>query len=431
MTIFLLIAIGINTVLLVILFIRQNQDTLRYKNNFEFLQKNTERLERLIRDEMTRNREENSSYASKAREEGRQIFNAFSDALLSRMTEVATLHKNQLDSFAQQLSAMTQMNEQKLERLRSVLEERLTLLQQENSQKLEKMREIVDEKLHATLEKRLGESFKVVSERLEKVHQGLGEMQTLASGVGDLKKVLSNVKTRGILGEVQLENLLEQLLTSDQYAKNIVTKRGSQDPVDFVIKLPYGLLPIDAKFPTEDYQRLQEAQEKGDVVLVEESGKALENRIKLEAKKIKEKYLDPPQTIDFGILFLPFEGLYAEVTRRPGLFELVRRDFKVVIAGPTNVAMILNGFQMGFRSLAVQKYASEVWALLGTVKTEFNKFGDILEKTHKKLQEASDTIETAARKSRTIEKKLRGVEDLPVAATVKLLEDSNEDVVIP
>jgi DNA recombination protein RmuC len=287
------------------------------------------------------------------------------------------------------------------------------------------MRETVDEKLHSTLEKRLGESFKMVSERLEKVHQGLGEMQNLANGVGDLKKVLTNVKTRGTWGEVQLENLLEQVLTVDQYEKNIATKKGSRDPVEFAIKLPGRdnhpvYLPIDAKFPLEDYQRLQEAQEKANVLAIEETGKALENRVKLEAKNIKEKYIDPPFTTDFGILFLPTEGLYAEIIRRVGLCDSLQRDCRVVIAGPSTVAALLNSLQMGFRTIAVEKRASEVWTLLGAVKTEFGKFGDILKKTGEKLKQASDTIEEAERKSRTIESKLKKVQELPGTKAEKL-----------
>ena len=331
-----------------------------------------------------------------------------------------------------QLTQLTTINEQKIDKMRETVEGRLKSLQEDNNQKLEKMRETVDEKLHTTLEKRLGESFKLVSERLEEVHKGLGEMQALASGVGDLKKVLTNVKTRGTWGQVQLENLLDQILTPEQYAKNVVTKRDSNDNVEFALKLPGkdGIvwLPIDAKFPTEDYQRLVDAQEQGNLILIEEVGKALENRIKSEAKDIKEKYLDPPYTTDFGILFLSTEGLYAEILRRPGLYECLLRDYKVAITGPTTIAAFLNSLQMGFRTLAIEKRASEVWELLGVVKTEFSRFGDILDKTHKKLQEASNTIEDAAKKSRTIERKLRNVQALPAVETVKSL-DAVEEVV--
>ena len=321
--------------------------------------------------------------------------------------------------FSEQFLRLTQMNEEKLERVRDTLQKNLQSLQEDNNQKLERMRETVDEKLQSTLEKRLGDSFKLVSDRLEQVHKGLGEMQNLATGVGDLKKVLTNVKTRGTWGEIQLENLLDQILTPDQYEKNVATKKGSRDPVEFAIKLPGQddgtavYIPIDAKFPKEDYERLLAAQEQADPAAVEEFAKAIENRIKTEAKKIREKYIDPPNTTDFGILYLPIEGLYAEVLRRPGLTDTLQRDYRITVAGPTIIAALLNSLQMGFRTLAVEKRASEVWTLLGTVKKEFGKFGDILEKTQKKLQEASNTIEQAGRKSRNIERKLGKVQELP------------------
>ncbi len=390
-----------------------------------------ERTERMIKEEIATNRDEAASNARSVREEVSSSFKSLGDSLLARMTEIATLQKNQLEAFAQQLSALTQLNEQKLEKLRETVEERLKLLQSENSQKLEQMRATVDEKLQSTLEKRLGESFRLVSERLELVHKGLGEMQTIASSVGDLKKVLSNVKARGILGEIQLENLLEQILTVDQYAKNVATRKGSNDRVEFAIKLPARdgtddivWLPIDAKFPLEDYQKLLEAQEQVNPGLVDEFGKQLENRIKAEAKNIREKYIDPPNTTDFGILFLPVEGLYAEVLRRPGLCDLLQREYRVVITGPTTLAALLNSLQMGFRTLAIEKRSSEVWALLGAVKTEFGKFGLILEKTQKKLQEASHTIEDAAVRSRAIERKLRDVQELPAPEASAVLEQS-------
>jgi DNA recombination protein RmuC len=262
----------------------------------------------------------------------------------------------------------------------------------------------------------------MVSERLELVHKGLGEMQTLASGVGDLKKVLTNVKTRGTWGEIQLGNLLEQILTLEQYAQNVVTKKGSNERVEFAIKLPgrdkndsVVWLPIDAKFPLEDYQKLVEAQEQANLGLIEEFGKLLETRIKSEAKDIREKYIDPPHTTDFGILFLPVEGLYAEVLRRPGLCDLLQREYRVTITGPTTLAALLNSLQMGFRTLAIEKRSSEVWVVLGAIKTEFAKFGELLDKTHKKLEEASNIIDDATKKSRTIEKKLNKVQELPLS----------------
>jgi DNA recombination protein RmuC len=325
------------------------------------------------------------------------------------------------------------------DRLEKVLREEMSINRQETAHNekemreeiinfLEKIRETVDEKLHSTLEKRLGESFKLVSERLELVHKGLGEMQHLASGVGDLKKVLSNVKTRGILGEVQLENLLSEIFTAEQYSKNVVTKKGSNERVEFAIKLPgkekKGILwlPIDSKFPLEDYQQLLSAQEKGETEKIAELGKALENRIKAEAKDIKNKYLDPPYTTDFGILFVPVEGLYGEVLRRSGLYELLVRDYRVVIAGPTTLYAILNSLHMGFHTLEIEKRSSEVWTILNAVKTEFVRFGDILEKTQKKLQEASHTIEDATAKSRNIERKLNKVQEIPVPEIKKLIE---------
>lgn len=339
--------------------------------------------------------------------------------LVMLLMRQSALEKNQdraQQTIAQQINAFSGMHEEKLERIRSSVEKKLSDIQQDNNQQLDKMRQTVDEKLHQTLEKRLGESFQLVSDRLEKVHQGLGEMQQLASGVGDLKKVLTNVKTRGTWGEIQLGNLLEQILTVEQYEKNIVTKQGSHDPVEFAIKLPREkgvYIPIDAKFPKEDYERLIEAQEEGDYAAVEECAKAIEVRIKLEAKKIKEKYVDPPYTTDFAVLYLPIEGLYAEVLRRPGLCEALQRDHRIIVAGPTTIAALLNSLQMGFRTLAVERRASQVWELLGIVKGEFGKFGDLLDKTKEKLDLASKNIELASTKSRTIERKLRDVQDLP------------------
>jgi DNA recombination protein RmuC len=362
------------------------------KNPLEDLAKNLEKLERVFREEMGRNREEAQAGARENREE-----------------------------LGCQLMSLTQMNEQRLERMRETIESRLKILQDDNGLKLDQMRQVVDEKLQSTLEKRLGESFKMVSDRLEQVHQGLGEMQSLASNVGDLKKVLTNVKTRGTWGEVQLESLLQQVLTPEQYAKNVATKSRSEDRVEFAIRLPgkddgnggQVWLPVDAKFPQEDYQRLVEAFEQGNALLAEEASKSLETRIKLEAKNIRDKYLDPPHTTDFGLMFLPTEGLYAEVARRPGLMDILQRDYRIVVSGPNTFAALLNSLQMGFKTLAIEKRSSEVWGLLGMVKNEFGKFALLLEKTQKKIQEASHTIEDAAKKTRTIEKKLKNVENAP------------------
>ena len=335
-----------------------------------------------------------------------------------------------------QVNSFTQMNETKLERIRESVERKLTEIQHDNTSQLERMRNTVDEKLHATLEKRLGESFKLVSDRLERVHQGLGEMQNLAVGVGDLKKVLTNVKVRGSWGEAQLASLLEQLLTPEQYACNVATKPNSRDVVEFAIKLPGDqspvYLPIDAKFPTEDYERLIAAQESANIEAMEAAGKALESRIKLEAKTIRDKYIEPPHTTDFAILYVPNEGLYAYILSRPGLADTMRRDFRIMIAGPSTIAALLNSLQMGFRTLAVEKRASEVWSMLGTVKGEFGKFGDLLEKTKKKLDEASNGIDDAARKSRTIERKLGQVQDMPnpTAAPKTFITDTDDKEVV-
>ncbi|VAX35177.1 DNA recombination protein RmuC [hydrothermal vent metagenome] len=411
-----------NTFLLGILFFKSSRNNnTSFKNNFDRLEKNQERTERLVREEMANNRKELL-----------KNLNVFNESLLSRIAEASTVQKNQLDSFAKQLASLTQMNAEKLEKVRDVVDKQLSSLQEDNKAQLEKMRATVDEKLHATLEKRLGESFKLVSDRLEKVHQGLGEMQNLASGVGDLKKVLTNVKTRGIWGEIQLGNLLEQILTPDQYEQNVITKKRGRDSVEFAVKLPgrndqdVVYIPIDAKFPKEDYERLLAAQEQGDLEAIEESGKAIESRIKLEARKIRDKYLDPPQTTDFAILYLPTEGLYAEVLRRVGLCEQLQREFRIIISGPTTISALLNSLQMGFRTLAVEKRSSEVWKLLGVVKTEFGKFGDILEKTNDKLKEASRTMEKAASKSRNIERKLKKVQELPSSNVSELEGDALE-----
>jgi DNA recombination protein RmuC len=303
-------------------------------------------------------------------------------------------------------------------------------MQEDNSRKLEQMRSVVDEKLQSTLEKRLGDSFKQVSERLEQVYKGLGEMRSLATGVGDLKKVLTNVKTRGTWGEIRLSHILEQILTPDQYEVNVATKKGSNERVEFAIKLPgqgadkdkVVWLPIDSKFPQEDYQRLLDAQEAADKARAEISVKNLEVRVKAEAKAIRQKYIDPPNTTDFGIMFLPVEGLYAEVLRRPGLCDSLQRDYRIVVTGPTTLAALLNSLQMGFRTLAIEKRSSEVWELLGAVKTQFSKFGEVLAKTKKKLQEASNTIDQAEVRTRVISRKLSKVQELPSADSAKLIE---------
>ncbi|MBI2252803.1 MAG: DNA recombination protein RmuC [Armatimonadetes bacterium] len=418
-------------ILLIILLSRNsNKQFSQFEAHFSNLEKNQERNERIAREEIIKNREEYHLNAKQQREEMGNALKNFSDSLFSRISEIANLQKNQLDIFTNQLAQLTQTNEQKLDKMRQTIEERLRLLQDDNTKKLEQMRAVVDEKLQNTLEKRLGESFKLVSERLELVHKGLGEMQTLAIGVGDLKKVLTNVKTRGIWGEIQLENLLEQILTPEQYEKNVNTKNGSNERVEFAIKLPArdgkdGItwIPLDAKFPLEDYQKLIEAQEQVNLNLIEEIGKSLENKIKFEAKNIKEKYLDPPNTTDFGILFLPIEGLYAEILRRSGLWELIQREYKVIITGPTTLSAILNSLQMGFRTLAIEKRSSEIWRVLGAVKTEFDNFVDILSNAQKKINQAGEEIDKLVGvRTRQIQKKLKDVQKLPALEVTNLIE---------
>ena len=358
---------------------RKREDDSELVKRFELLERAQERGERLIREEMARSREENANAAKTQRGE---------------------------------LTAS-------LESVRGIVDLRLKQLQEDNTGQLEKMRATVDEKLQGTLEKRLGESFKLVSDRLEQVHQGLGAMRQLASDVGGLQKVLANVKTRGGWGEVQLGNLLEQVLTADQFQKNVQTRNDSAERVDFAIKLPGDengapvWLPIDAKFPTEDYQRLLAAQDRGDADSIEGAMRGLETQLKKSAKDICAKYINPPRTTDFALMFLPTEGLYAEAVRRVGLVEQVQRDCRVIFAGPTTLAALLNSLQMGFRTLAIQKSSSEVWSLLAGVKNEFGKFGALLDGVKKKLDQASSQIDDVARKSRTIEKRLNRVEELP------------------
>lgn len=390
-----------------------------------------EKMDRSFRDEIARNREESSKNAKSQREEVNESILKLGEQLSSTIGEISKGQKNQLDIFAKQMNTLTQMNEQKFDKLQEKVESQLKEIQDKNEKKLEEMRHTVDEKLHDTLEKRLGESFKLVSDRLEQVYKGLGDMQELARGVGDLKNVLSNIKTRGGWGEIQLENLIDQILTREQYEKNVITKKGSSDRVEIAIKLPgrdltkseIVWLPVDAKFPVEDYQRLLDAQDLANIAAINEANKAIETRIKGEAKKIAEKYLDPPHTTDFAIMFLPIEGLYAEVLRRPGLAEFLQREYRVVVSGPTILAALLNSLQMGFRTLAIEKRSSEVWKILSGVKKEFEKFGDVLDKTQKKLQEASNIIDEAAKSSRKIERQLKDVQELPTPEDVSRISN--------
>lgn len=379
-----------------------------------------ERQDRGLRDEFARNRHELAESLSRSTE-----------SLTAAVGTLTQSQKTEMEGFSARLGNQAEVQERRIEAMRLTVDERLRLLSEENARKLDQMRQTVDEKLQGTLETRLGESFKQVCERLELVHRGLGEMQSLAVGVGDLKKVLSNVKTRGTLAEVQLGALLEQMLPCEQFDRNVETRAGSNQRVEYAIRFPGRegqggcvWLPIDAKFPTDDYQRLFEAQEKADGEAADSAGRKLEETIKAEARKIRTSYLDPPATTDFAIMYLGTEGLYAEVLRRPGLFELLQREYRVTPAGPTTLSAILNSLQMGFRSLAIQKRASEVWGVLGSVKTEFGKFGDLLDGVGKKLQEAQNKIEDVTRKSRTIEKKLLGVQSLSADAAEAPADDS-------
>jgi len=416
------------TALLAVLRRVARPDLSELSARFERLEKAQIHTEQAVRQEIAQNREEGGKAASEQRRELTESLQGFGDSLARRVMELASLQKTQLDNMSEAIAKLSESNEKKLEAVRQTVEGKLESIRSDNAKQLEQMRQTVDEKLQGTLEKRLGESFKQVSERLELVHKGLGEMQTLATGVGDLKKVLTNVKTRGTWGEVQLGALLEQVLSPDQFAANVATKGGGER-VEFAVRLPgQGVdrdevvwLPIDAKFPVEDYQRLVDAQERADVECVESAGKQLENRVKLCARMISDKYLEPPHTTDFGILFLPTEGLFAEVIRRTGLTEGVQRESRVVIAGPTTLWSILNSLQMGFRTLAIQKRSSEVWNLLAAVKTEWTKYGDVLETVQKKLNQAAETIETAKVRSRAVGRKLKDVEALPVGETSPLL----------
>jgi DNA recombination protein RmuC len=382
---------------------------------FDSLEKGLERLERTFQAELGRNRDELSG-----------SLRLFGDAVQKRMMDIASLQKGQLEGFTQQLGSLTASNEQRLDKLRETVELRLKWLQEDNAKKLDQMRATVDEKLHETLEKRLGESFKQVSGQLEQVHKGLGEMQSLAAGVGDLKKVLSNIKTRGTLGEVQLHNLLEQILTPDQYGANVATKPGSDARVEFAIRLPGRddkplWLPIDAKFPQEDYLRLVEAQDLGNQAAVQEATRQLDKTVIGMAKLISDKYVSPPDTTDFAVMFLVNEASYATVLSRPGLFDTILRDHKVIVAGPTTIAALLSSLSLGFKTLTIEKRSSDVWRLLGAIKTEFTTFGTLLEKTRKKLDEASSSIDTAAVRTRRIQRKMQGIEQLPASEADALL----------
>ncbi|MDQ2702904.1 MAG: DNA recombination protein RmuC [Pseudomonadota bacterium] len=391
------------------------------------------RLERALRDEQREGRNEMlgrlQSLSSATDQRLEQLRETLAEDARKARLESAEHQGRSAESLGQRLQELTQRNEQRLGEMRTTLEQKLRELQAGNEAKLEQMRATVDEKLQSTLETRLGESFRLVSERLEHVQRGLGEMQQLATGVGDLKRVLGNVKSRGIFGEVQLAGLLEQVFAPDQYAANVATVPGSNDRVEFAVRFPGTngdapvWLPIDAKFPREDYERLLDAQENADAESARIAGDALERRVRLEAQRICDKYVAAPHTTEFAILFLPTEGLYAEVLRRPGLVDALQRDCRIAVAGPTTLLALMTSFQMGFRTLAIEKRSSEVWRTLGAVKTEFGKFGDVLDAVQKKLTEASNKIEQTGVRTRAIQRQLREVESLPGEEATKLLGD--------
>lgn len=361
---------------------------------------------------------------------GRHI-TEMNSALNQQIHNNGLMNNQRLDGFAKQISDLTKLNEMKLNNLQETIAKQLDLIRNDNSNKLEKIRETVEEKLHDTLEKRLSNSFKIISERLEIVHRSMGEMQTLASGVGDLKRVLTNIKTRGIWGEVQLDAIITQLLTPAQFEKNVKVDPSENSRVEFAIKLPGTQedscvwLPIDAKFPIEEYQRLMEAHESGDINKMQEQSKALEYSIKKCAKMISERYVKPPYTTDFAIMFLPIESMYAEVLRYPGLLELIQQQYRVVITSPTTLSAILNSLQMGFKTLAIHKQSSEVWKILSAVKSEFSKFSDVLAKTKMKLDQASKSISDAEVRTRVIGRKLKDVESLPNAIDIPAKDDKD------
>jgi DNA recombination protein RmuC len=434
---------------------------LNYK--LDSITKDISRIEFSVKDEIVNNRKETLLEIKSSREELSNSLKSFGDLVSNSMKTIGDVQKDQLGSFSKNLNDLTKSIEEKLSGLtssmetklkelnegnitsakenrnelrttldimRNTIEKKIFDMQQGNEKKLDQMRETVDEKLQKTLETRLGESFKLVSESLESVHKGLGDMQQLVTGVGDLKKVLSNVKTRGVMGEYQLANLLEQILTPDQYATNQRTKIGSNASVEFAVKLPSGdnkedilWLPIDSKFPKEDFELLVDAYEHGNSEQIDELRKNFVRGIKKCAQDICGKYIDPPNTTDFAILFLPFESLYAEVLRTPGLFESIKKDWNIVILGPTTLAAFLSSLQMGFRTLAIQKRSSEVWNLLAAVKTEFGSFGEVLDATKRKLDQASRDIDKAGVRSRAIERKLRDVQELPKNNVPELIEN--------
>ena len=391
----------------------------------------------LLRDELRASREEAAKAASELRQEVSGTHQAGTKSLVNTLSQIGEAQATKFQAFTEQLKNLTESNQTGLQHLQQTVDGRLQELRSSNEKKLDQMREVVDEKLQTTLEKRLGESFKLVGDRLEAVQKGLGEMRSLASGVGDLKKVLTNVKTRGTWGEVQLGALLEQILTPDQFDRNVKPRPDSRDVVEFAIRLPGASnepeqcvwLPIDSKFPQEDYLRLVEASDNGDVTAVQSAQSALIRSIQDSAKDVSTKYLNPPLTTDFAILFLPTEGLYAEALRHPGLVERLQREHRIVVAGPTTLAAVLNSLRIGFRTLAIEQRSSEVWKVLGAVKHEFGKFGGVLEKVKRQLDTAGRTLEETGVRTRAMERKLRTVEALPADAATETLDLAPESPV--
>ncbi|MCK5169592.1 MAG: DNA recombination protein RmuC [Bacteroidales bacterium] len=395
-----------------------------------------ERTEKSIKDEFQRNRTEANEISKTNREELTKSLSSFGEQFSKNVKDLNELLRQKFGDFSKQQIDVNKQATDNIKEVENTIEKQLKSIREDNTKQLDEMRKTVDEKLQTTLEKRLGESFKQVSDRLEQVHKGLGEMQNIATGVGDLKKVLSNVKTRGILGEYQLENILEQILTPDQYSKNVATKKGSQANVEFALKLPGKesgkevWMPIDSKFPIEDYHVLLDAFEKGDKIEIENAQKALIKKIESFAKSISEKYIDPPHTTDFGIMFLPVESLYAEVLRHPGLFEILQTKYKITVTGPTTLSALLNSLQMGFRTLAVQKRSSEVWDILKAVKFEFKEFSGVLAKAHNQINTASGTLgKLRTTRTNVLERKLKDVETFTKIESKEILELPDNNIV--
>jgi|TARA_B100001964_G_scaffold241927_1_gene315454 DNA recombination protein RmuC len=396
---------------------------------FLFFRSKPSKGDSAVREELRTGRSESAQAARDLREEVAATLNKTTESVTKTIDQLGSRQKEQLVEVTSQVKQLTDESRSRIEGLRSTISEQLTEIRNENEKKLEEMRKTVDEKLQGTLERRFNESFKVVGDQLEAVYKGLGEMKNLATGVGDLKNVLTNVKVRGTWAEYQLEAILQQILTPDQYERNVATKSDSSDHVEFAIRLPGPSnspespvwLPIDAKFPQEDYIRLMEASRSGDVEGIEQSTKELIRSVTASAKTITEKYVDPPHTTDFAVMYLPTEGLYAEVVRQPGLIEEFQTKYRVTVAGPTTMGALLNSLRLGFRTLVIEQRASEVWRVLAAVKSEFEKFGEALEKVKKRLNSASDAIEQTDVRTRAMERKLRGVEQLPSGQADELL----------